>query len=148
MPDTKPPSVARLAVNTIKEAKEAGEELGRMIVEMQAANERQIRQFQHKVLRERRESREHDQELDQRALNEWINDQERERNKQQVRAEVERTYGRGSWEKIEATKARLLRTEAEDKRAADEMRNRMNDLFWWCLGISALITYAFKLYKS
>lgn len=148
MPDAKPPSVARLAVNTIKEAKEAGEELGRMIVEMQEANERQIRQSQHRVLRERRAAREHDLELDQRALNEWIADQERERNRQQVRAEVERTYGRGSWEKIEATKARMMRTEAEDKRAADEMRHKMNDLFWWCLGISALVTYAFKLYKS
>lgn len=148
MPDAKPSSVARLAVNTIKEAKEAGEELGRMIVEMQEANERQIRQFQHRVLRERREAREHDRELDQRALNEWIADEERERNKQLVRAEVERTYGKGSWEKIEATKTRMMRTEAEDKRAADEMRMKMNDLFWWCLGISALVTYAFRLYKS
>jgi len=148
MPDTRPPSVARLAVNTIKEAKEAGEELGRMIQEMQAANERQIRQNHHKVLRERQAAREHDRELDQRALNEWMAEQEREQNRQQVRAEVERTYGRGAWEKIEATKARMLKIEEEDQRAADEMRHRMNDLFWWCLGAAALITYAFKLYKS
>ena len=147
MPDTRPPSVARLAVNTIKEAKEAGEELGRMIQEMQAANERQIRQNQHRVLRERRQAREHDRELDQRALNEWMAEQERERDRQQVRAEVERTYGKGAWEKIEATKARMLKTEAEDKQAADEMRHSMNDLFWWCLGAAALVTYAFKLYK-
>ena len=148
MSTPKPPSVARLAVNTIREAKEAGEELGRMIVEMQEQNERQIRQHQHQVLRERREAREHDRELDQRALTEWIAEEEREKNKLLVRAEVERTYGKGAWEKIEATKARMVRTESEDRRAADEMRHRMNDLFWWCLGISALITYAFRLYKS
>lgn len=148
MPEPKKPSVARLAVDTIKEAKEAGEEIGRMIQEINEANERTVREYHMRVLRERRAARQHDRELDQRALNEWLAEQERERNKAQVREEVERTYGRGSWEKIEATKARMVQTEAEDKRHADEMRNRMNDLLWWCLGAAALITYAFRLYKS
>lgn len=148
MPEPKKPSVARLAVDTIKEAKEAGEEIGRMIQEINEANERTVREYHMRVLRERRAAREHDRELDQRALNEWLAEQERERNKAQVREEVERTYGRGSWEKIEATKARMVQTEAEDKRHADEMRLKMNDLLWWCLGAAALITYAFRLYKS
>lgn len=148
MSEIKKPSVARLAVDTIREAKEAGEELGRMIQEIQEQNERQIRKFQHQVLRERREAREHDRELDQRALDEWIAEEERAKNKLLVKDEVERTYGKGSWEKIEATKSRMVQIEKEDKRAADQMRHRMNDLFWWCLGASALITYAFKLYKS
>lgn len=147
MSDVKTPSVARLAVDTIKEAKKAGEELGRIITDMQADNERQIRQYHNKVIRERREARQHDQDLDQRALDEWLAEQAREKNKQEVRAEVERTYGRGSWEKIEAAKARMLQIEAEDKRVADELRHKMDDLFWWCLGAAALITYAFKLYK-
>ena len=147
MSDVKTPSVARLAVDTIKEAKKAGEELGRIITDMQADNERQIRQYHNKVIRERREARQHDQDLDQRALDEWLAEQAREKNKLEVRAEVERTYGRGSWEKIEAAKARMLQIEAEDKRVADELRHRMDDLFWWCLGAAALITYAFKLYK-
>ena len=148
MSDIKKPSVARLAVDAIKEAKQAGEEIGRMIQELNEANERQVRQYQHQVLRERREARQHELDLDQLALNEWMAEQERERNKAQVREEVERTYGRGSWEKIEATKARMVQTEAEDKRHADEMRLKMNDLLWWCLGTAALITYAFRLYKS
>lgn len=148
MSDIKSPSVARLAVDTIKEAKKAGEELGRMITDMQAENERSIRQYHNQVIRERREARQHDLELDQRALDEWLAEQAREKNKQQVREEVERTYGRGSWDKIMASKARMQQIEAEDKRAADELRHRMNDLFWWCLGAAALITYAFKLYKS
>jgi hypothetical protein len=148
MPEPKKPSVARLAVDTIKEAKEAGEEIGRMIQEINEANERTVREYHMRVLRERRAARQHDRELDQRALNEWLAEQERERNKAQVREEVERTYGRGSWEKIEATKARMVQTEEEDKRHADEMRLRMNDLLWWCLGAAALITYSFKLYKS
>lgn len=148
MPEPKPPSIAKAAVNTIKEAKEAGEELGRMIVQMQADNERQIREHHHRVLKERREARAHDRELDQRALNEWIAEQERIKNMEDVKTQVERTYGKGAWEKIQATKARILQIEAEDKKAADEMRNKMNDLFWWCLGVAALITYAFKLYKS
>ena len=147
MSDVKTPSVARLAVDTIKEAKKAGEELGRIITDMQADNERQIRQYHNNVIRERREARQHDQDLDQRALDEWLAEQAREKNKLEVRAEVERTYGRGSWEKIEAAKARMLQIEAEDKRVADELRHRMDDLFWWCLGAAALITYAFKLYK-
>lgn len=148
MPEPKKPSVARLAVDTIKEAKEAGEEIGRMIQEINEANERTVREYHMRVLRERRAARQHDRELDQRALNEWLAEQERERNKAQVREEVERTYGRGSWEKIEATKARMVQTEEEDKRHADEMRLKMNDLLWWCLGAAALITYAFRLYKS
>lgn len=147
MSEIKKPSVAKLAVNTIKEAKEAGEELGRMIVEMQAQNERQIREHQYRVLRERQEARAHDRELDQRALNEWIAEQDRAKNIAEIKAQVERTYGKGAWDKVQATKARMLQIEAEDKKAANELRNRMNDLFWWCLGAAALVTYIFKLYK-
>ena len=148
MPDIKKPSVARRAVDAIKEAKEAGEEIGRMIQDINEANEQLIRDYHNRVIRERRAARQHDRELDQRALDEWLADQERERTRQQVKAEVERTYGPGSWQKIEETKARMVKTEAEDKSHADEMRLRMNDLLWWCLGAAALITYAFRLYKS
>lgn len=148
MSEPKPPSVAKIAVNTIKEAKEAGEELGRMIVEIQQQNERQIRQHHVKVLNERQQARVHERELDQRAINEWIAEEERAKNIELVKADVERTYGKGSWEKIQVTKARIKQIEAEDKKHADELRHKMNDLFWWILGVSALVTYAFKLYKS
>lgn len=148
MSKEKNPSIAKLAVNTIKEAKEAGEELGRMIVEMQQQNEKQIRQHHNSILKERREARAHDRELDQRALDEWLSEQNRAANLEEVKKDVERTYGKGAWEKIQATKAKMVQIEAEDKKAADELRNKMNDLFWWCLGAAALITYAFKLYKS
>jgi len=29
----------------------------------------------------------------------------------------------------------------------DTDRNKMNNLFWWCATVAALITYFFKLYK-
>jgi hypothetical protein len=147
MPDIKKPSIARLAVDTIKEAKEAGEELGRLITEVQAENERAVRQYQQRVLKERREQRAHDRDLDQRAINEWVAEEQRAKNVERVRQEVERTYGRGAWEKIQATKKKIQEIEAQDLRAANELRNRMNDLFWWCLGTAALITYVFQLYK-
>lgn len=145
--DIKKPSVARMAVDTIKEAKEAGEELGRMIADLQADNERAVRQYQARILSERREQRIHERELDQIAMDEWIADEQRKKNTEQVKEEVERTYGRGSWEKIQATKTRIKQLESNDTKAANELRNRMNDLLWWCLGISAILTYAFKLYK-
>ena len=147
MPDIKKPSIARLAVDTIKEAKEAGEELGRLITEVQAENERAVRQYQQRVLKERREQRAHDRDLDQRAINEWVAEEQRAKNVERVRQEVERTYGRGAWEKIQATKKKIQEIEAQDLRAANELRDRMNDLFWWCLGTAALITYVFQLYK-
>ena len=147
MSDIKEPAIARRAVDTIKEAKEAGEELGRWITEVQAENERAVRQYQQRVLRERREQRAHDRDLDQRALNEWIAEQQRLQNVERVRQEVERTYGRGAWEKVQETKRRIQDIEAQDLKAANELRHRMNDLFWWCLGVAALLTYTFQLHK-
>jgi hypothetical protein len=147
MSDIKKPSIARLAVDTIKEAKEAGEELGRLITDIQAENERAVRQYQHRVLKERREQRAHERELDQIAINEWIAEEQRAKNVEQVRQEIERTYGRGAWDKIQETKRRIKAIEEEDMQAANELRNRMNDLFWWCLGTAALVTYIFQLYK-
>jgi hypothetical protein len=147
MSDIKKPSMARMAVETIKEAKEAGEELGRMVAEIQADNERSVRQYQAQILSQRREQRIHERELDQLAMDEWIADQQRQQHREKVRQDVERTYGRGSWDKIQATKMRLQQLEASDLKAANELRNRMNDLLWWCIGIAALLTYAFKLYK-
>ena len=139
--------MARIAVDTIKEAKEAGEEIGRMVAEIQAENERSVKQYQARVLAERQEQRIHERELDQIAMHQWIAEQQRQQNQEKVRQDVERTYGRGSWDKIQATKTRIKQLEADDLRAANELRNRMNDLLWWCIGIAALLTYAFKLYK-
>jgi phage terminase Nu1 subunit (DNA packaging protein) len=147
MSDIKKPSMARIAVDTIKEAKEAGEEIGRMVAEIQAENERSVKQYQARVLAERQEQRIHERELDQIAMHQWIAEQQRQQNQEKVRQDVERTYGRGSWDKIQATKTRIKQLEADDLRAANELRNRMNDLLWWCIGIAALLTYAFKLYK-
>ena len=147
MSDIKKPSMARIAVDTIKEAKEAGEEIGRMVAEIQADNERSVRQCQAQVMSKRREERIHEHELDQIAMDQWIAEEQRKKHQEKVRQDVERTYGRGSWDKIQATKARIKQIEAEDLRAANELRNRMNDLLWWCLGISAILAYAFKLYK-
>jgi phage terminase Nu1 subunit (DNA packaging protein) len=139
--------MARIAVDTIKEAKEAGEEIGRMVAEIQAENERSVRQYQARVLAERQEQRIHERELDQIAMHQWIAEEQRQQNQEKVRQDVERTYGRGSWDKIQATKTRIKQLEAQDLQAANELRNRMNDLLWWCIGIAALLTYAFKLYK-
>jgi phage terminase Nu1 subunit (DNA packaging protein) len=139
--------MARIAVDTIKEAKEAGEEIGRMVAEIQAENERSVRQYQARVMAERQEQRIHERELDQIAMHQWIAEEQRQQNQEKVRQDVERTYGRGSWDKIQATKTRIKQLEADDLRAANELRNRMNDLLWWCIGIAALLTYAFKLYK-
>ena len=147
MSDIKKPSMARIAVDTIKEAKEAGEEIGRMVAEIQAENERSVKQYQARVLTERQEQRIHERELDQIAMHQWIAEQQRQQNQEKVRQDVERTYGRGSWDKIQATKTRIKQLEAQDLQAANELRNRMNDLLWWCIGIAALLTYAFKLYK-
>ena len=147
MSDIKKPSMARIAVDTIKEAKEAGEEIGRMVAEIQAENERSVKQYQARVLAERQEQRIHERELDQIAMHQWIAEEQRRQNQEKVRQDVERTYGRGSWDKIQATKARIRQLEADDLQAANELRNRMNDLLWWCIGIAALLTYAFKLYK-
>jgi phage terminase Nu1 subunit (DNA packaging protein) len=147
MSDIKKPSMARIAVDTIKEAKEAGEEIGRMIAEIQAENERSVKQYQARVLAERQEQRIHERELDQIAMHQWIAEEQRQQHQEKVRQDVERTYGRGSWDKIQATKTRIKQLEAQDLQAANELRNRMNDLLWWCIGIAALLTYAFKLYK-
>jgi len=35
----------------------------------------------------------------------------------------------------------------DEMKYMDSDRNRMNNLFWWCLTVAALITYFFKLYK-
>ena len=139
--------MARIAVDTIKEAKEAGEEIGRMVAEIQAENERSVRQYQARVLAERQEQRIHERELDQIAMHQWIAEEQRQQHQEKVRQDVERTYGRGSWDKIQATKTRIKQLEAQDLQAANKLRNRMNDLLWWCIGIAALLTYAFKLYK-
>jgi hypothetical protein len=106
-----------------------------------------VRQYQARVLAERQEQRIHERELDQIAMHQWIAEQQRQQNQEKVRQDVERTYGRGSWDKIQATKTRIKQLEAQDLQAANELRNRMNDLLWWCIGIAALLTYAFKLYK-
>lgn len=143
----KKPSLAKAAVNTIRDAKEAGEELGRLVSEIKEDNERLIRQHQEQILRQRSRARKHALEVEQRAIDEFRQDIERKEARVRLREEIDKKYGRGSWEKIKDIQDKIEKLEAQDLYDANEMRRKMDDLLWWCLGIAAILTYAFKLYK-
>jgi hypothetical protein len=56
-------------------------------------------------------------------------------------------YGKNAWNEIESVKARIKKERDDEIKYMDTDRNKMSNLFWWCLTVSAIITYFFKLYK-
>ena len=64
-----------------------------------------------------------------------------------LKNQVTNKYGKGAWSEVEALKAKLEKERLEEENYINSDRQKQTDLFFWCLGAAALVTYFFKLYK-
>ena len=65
----------------------------------------------------------------------------------QLKAQTIARHGKNAWAEVEALKIKLKKEREEEEKLMDRDRHKVHELFWWCMTVSALITYFFKLYK-
>jgi len=72
---------------------------------------------------------------------------QKEQELERLKAQATSKYGKDAWSQVEALKQKLQKEREEEEKLMDTDRHKIQELFWWCMTASALITYFFKLYK-
>ena len=138
---------AKGAVSTLKNAQNAGKDLGKIVVDQQADIEATVNE-QHRI---RVEAKLKENAIkaaaEFKAFERYERDKAHQKELQHLREKAIAKYGKNAWIEIESLKVKLEKERTDEEKFMNQDREKVNQLFWWCATAAALITYFFKLYK-
>ena len=140
-------SAGKAAVNTLKEAQNVGKQLSGVVTDQQADMEKSVQEQHRQRMKEKAKAELMAASEEFRAFDKYEAEKQHQKEIDKLKAQATQKYGKNSWAEIEAIKVRTKKERDDEMKYMDSDRNRMNNLFWWCLTVAALITYFFKLYK-
>jgi hypothetical protein len=138
---------AQGAVSTLKNAQQVGKQLGGVVSDQQAEMERAVQEAsrQRKLAAARKAYEESLEEF--KAFEAYEKQKAHEKEVARIKAQAISKYGANAWTEIEALKIKLKKEKEKEDDLMDADRHKVQELFWWCMTVAALITYFFKLYK-
>jgi len=138
---------AKGAVSTLKNAQNAGKDLGKIVVDQQADIEATVNE-QHRI---RVEAKLKENAIkaaaEFKAFERYEKDKAHQRELQHLKERAIAKYGKNAWVEIESLKNKLEKERIDEDKLISNDRDKINQLFWWCATVAALITYFLKLYK-
>ena len=140
-------SAGKAAVNTLKEAQNIGKQLSGVVTDQQADMERSVQEQHRQRQREKAKNELIAASAELRAFDKYEAEKQHQKEIEKLKAQAIQKYGKNAWTEVEAVKARIQKERDDEIKYMDSDRNKMSNLFWWCLTASALVTYFFKLYK-
>jgi len=138
---------AKGAVNTLKGAQTVSKDLGKIVGDQQAEIEAVVKE-QHRIRLEAKQKEEALRKAAEfRAFEQYERDKAHQRELQHLKSKAIAKYGKNAWIEIESIKTKLEKERNDEEKMMDNDRDKVNQVFWWCMTVAALITYFLKLYK-
>lgn len=138
---------AKGAVNTLKSAQTVGKDLGKIVGEQQADIEAAVNE-QHRIRVEKKlKENAIKAAAEFKAFERYERDKAHQRELQHLKERAIAKYGKNAWVEIESLKVKLEKERTDEEKFMNQDREKVNQLFWWCATVAALVTYFFKLYK-
>jgi hypothetical protein len=138
---------AKGAVSTLKNAQSVSKDLGKIVVDQQADIEATVNE-QHRI---RVEAKLKENAIkaaaEFKAFERYERDKAHQRELQHLKERAIAKYGKNAWVEIESLKNKLEKERTDENKLISNDRDKINQLFWWCATVAALITYFLKLYK-
>ena len=138
---------AKGAVSTLKNAQSVSKDLGKIVVDQQADIEATVNE-QHRI---RVEAKLKENAIkaaaEFKAFERYERDKAHQRELQHLKERAIAKYGKNAWVEIESLKNKLEKERIDEDKLISNDRDKINQLFWWCATVAALITYFLKLYK-
>ena len=140
-------SAGKAAVGTLKEAQNIGKQLSGVVTDQQADMEKNVQEQHRQRMKAKAQADLMAASEEFRAFDKYEAEKKHQKEIEKLKAQAIQKYGKNAWTEIEAVKARIKKERDDEMKYMDTDRNKMSNLFWWCLTVAALITYFFKLYK-
>ena len=135
------------AINTLKSAQSVGKDLSKIVVDQQANIEATVNE-QHRI---RVEAKLKENAIkaaaEFKAFERYERDKAHQKELQHLKERAIAKYGKNAWVEIESLKVKLEKERTDEEKFMNQDREKVNQLFWWCATVAALVTYFFKLYK-
>jgi hypothetical protein len=74
-------------------------------------------------------------------------EQEHKEMLQKMERDVTTRYGKEAWQRVQQLKQEISKANEEELKLIQKDKDKVNDLFWWILGIVSIVAYMFKVYK-
>ena len=140
-------SGAKGAASTLKGAQAAGKELGQVVSSQQADMERSVQEAHRQRMLAKAQEERLKHAADYNAFSRFEAEKKNEQELAKLKNQAIAKYGKDAWAQVEALKLKIQKEREEELKLMDTDRHKIQELFWWCMTASALITYFFKLYK-
>ena len=142
-----PVSGVKSVASTFKGAQSAGKELGQVVSGQQADMEKTVQEAHRKRMQAKAQEEKIRNAEDYNAFAKFEEEKQKEQELTRLKNQATAKYGKDAWNQIEALKIKIKKEREEELKLMDTDRHKLQELFWWCMTVSALITYFFKLYK-
>ena len=134
-------------LNTLKEAQKIGKDTAKIVTDIQSDNNEAVKQAQKKREYEKRQKERMYINAEIQAFEKFQEEQERKEMLQKMEKDVINKYGKEAWQRVQQLKQEINKSNEEEMKLIQKDKDKVNDLFWWILGIVSVLVYVFKGYK-
>jgi wobble nucleotide-excising tRNase len=130
----------------LHQARDLGKEGAKIVTDVQSENHRAVLNEQRKREAERRAKEKAILELEFKAFDKFQKEEERKRMISEMEGQIVEQYGKGGLARVKELKEEIRKQDEEDKKLMKKDEEKINDMFWWVVGVTSLMYAAGKLF--
>jgi hypothetical protein len=134
-------------LNTLKEAQKIGKDTSKIVTDIQKENNDAVQQAHRNRELEKKQKERMILNAEIAAFEKFKVEQEHKEMLQKMERDVTTRYGKEAWQRVQQLKQEISKANEEELKLIQKDKDKVNDLFWWILGIVSIVAYMFKVYK-
>jgi len=134
-------------LNILKDTQKLAKDTAKIVTDIQSDNNDAVKQAQKKREIEKRSKERMMLNAEIQAFEKFQAEQERKEMLQKMEKDITAKYGKEAWQRVQQLKEEINKSNEEEMKLVQKDKDKVNDLFWWILGIVSILVYLFKGYK-
>ena len=134
-------------LNILKDTQKLAKDTAKIVTDIQSDNEAAVKQAQKKRDIEKKSKERMLLNAELQAFEKFQAEQERKEMLQKMEKDVINKYGKEAWQRVQQLREEINKSNEEEMKLVQKDKDKVNDLFWWILGIVSIFVYVFKVYK-
>ena len=134
-------------LNLLKDAQKLGKDTAKIVTDIQSDNEAAVKQAHKKREIEKKSKERMLLNAELQAFEKFQAEQERKEMLQKMEKDIINKYGKEAWQRVQQLREEINKSNEEEMKLVQKDKDKVNDLFWWILGIVSIFVYVFKVYK-
>jgi hypothetical protein len=134
-------------LNILKDAQKLAKDTAKIVTDIQSDNNEAVKQAQKKREIEKKSKERMLLNAELQAFEKFQAEQERKEMLQKMEKDVINKYGKEAWQRVQQLREEINKSNEDEMKLVQKDKDKVNDLFWWILGIVSILVYLFKGYK-